>query len=395
VTIPERNILTASPIRSPLPCAALLDTALRLLTVLFFLTPVLAAAQASIPVGRTLPVSGPIAIYGAAKKVGGEAYIERINREGGIRGRKIVLITLDDRYDAAEAVKNVRKLDEDGVIAVLGTLGVPAVAAILPVIDQLRLPAVGLTSGAAAARNPVRRFAFPVRASYADEANAITRHLASLNSTRVIIVRQNNPFGNSVADNMLAALESASIKPVADINLKIDGSDHKEVVAKLAAAEQVNVVFLAMQSPVAIPLIDALRAGGVQSGANLFSISAVDTTQLAAALKDKARGVAISQVVPLTQPTLPLVKEYIRDLKAINGGAPSFYGLEAYVEAKILVEGLRRSGNTITRDSLVTALESLGTFDLGGMLVTYGPGKREGSRFVDLIMVTRDGALIR
>jgi ABC-type branched-subunit amino acid transport system substrate-binding protein len=234
-----------------------------------------------------------------------------------------------------------------------------------------------------------------VRASYADEAGAITKHLASLNLTRVIIVRQSNPFGNSVADNMLAALQAAGIKPVADIALKIDGSDNKEVVAKLAAIEQVNVVFLAMQSPVAIPLIEMLRSGGVQSGANLFSISAVDTTQLAAALKDKARGVVISQIVPLTQPTLPLVREYMRDLKAINGGAPSFYGLEAYVEAKILVEGLRRSGNAITRDALVTALESLGTFDLGGMLVTYGPGKREGSRFVDLIMVTRDGALIR
>ncbi len=386
---------TASPIRAPLRRAAMLNAAFHLLVALLLLAPVLAAAQGSISIGRTLPVSGPIAVYGAAKKVGGEAYIERINREGGIRGRKIVLTTLDDRYDAAEAVKNVRKLEEDGVIALLGTLGVPAVAAILPVVDQLRLPAIGLTSGAAGARNPVRRYGFPVRASYADEANAITRHLASLNSTRVIIVRQNNPFGNSVADNMLAALEAAGIKPAADITLKIDGSDRNEVVAKLAAAEQVNVVFLAMQSPVAIPLIDLMRAGGVQSGANLFSISAVDTTQLAAALKDKARGIAISQIVPLTQPTLPLVKEYIRDLKAINGGAPSFYGMEAYVEAKILVEGLRRAGNTITRDSLVTALESLGTFDLGGMLVSYGPGKREGSRFVDLIMVTRDGALIR
>jgi ABC-type branched-subunit amino acid transport system substrate-binding protein len=369
--------------------------ALRLLLAPLLLAPALAAAQGAISVGRTLPITGPIAVYGNAKKVGGEAYIERFNREGGLRGRRISLTTLDDRYDANEAVKNIRTLEGAGVVAILGLLGVPAVAAALPVMEQLRLPAVGLTSGAAAARTPVRRYGFPVRASYADEAGAITKHLASLNLTRVIIVRQSNPFGNSVADNMLAALQAAGIKPVADIALKIDGSDNKEVVAKLAAIEQVNVVFLAMQSPVAIPLIEILRAGGVQSGANLFSISAVDTTQLAAALKDKARGVVISQIVPLTQPTLPLVREYIRDLKAINGGAPSFYGLEAYVEAKILVEGLRRSGNAITREALVTALESLGTFDLGGMLVTYGPGKREGSRFVDLIMVTRDGALIR
>ena len=220
------------------------------------------------------------------------------------------------------------------------------------------------------------------------------RHFKSLNLTRVIIVRQNNPFGNSVADNMLAALEAAGIKPVADFVVKVDGSDTKEAVAKLAAAEAVNVVFLAMQAPVAIPMIDALRTGAVQSGANLFSISAIDTTQLAAALKEKARGVAISQIVPLAQTALPLVREYIRDLKAINGGVPSYYGLEAYVEAKILVEGLRRS-TIIGREALITALESLGTYDLGGMLVNYGPGRHEGSRFVDLTMVSREGSLVR
>jgi len=234
-----------------------------------------------------------------------------------------------------------------------------------------------------------------LRTSYADEATTMARHFNSLQLKRVIIVRQINPFGNSVADTMLAALEAAGMKPVADLPLKIDGSDTKDVVAKLAAAEQVNVVFLAMQSGVAAPLIDAMRSGDVQVGADIFSVSAVATTVLANTLKEKARGVAISQIVPLTQPTLPLVREYLRDLKAIDGGTPSFYGLEGYVEAKILVEGLRRAGNAITREALVTALEGLGSYDVGGMVVTYGPGKREGSRFVDLTMVSRNGTLVR
>jgi len=364
------------------------------LALLAFL-PSLCMAQAAIPVGRSLPLSGMLTSYGVAKKIGGDAYIERINRDGGIRGRKIALTTMDDRYDPAETLKNIRTLDNAGVVAMLGIFGVPSVAAALPVVEQLKLPSVGLTSGAAAVRNPVRRFSFPVRASYADEATTMARHFNSLQLKRVIIVRQINPFGNSVADTMLAALEAAGMKPVADLPLKIDGSDTKDVVAKLAAAEQVNVVFLAMQSGVAAPLIDAMRSGDVQVGADIFSVSAVDTTVLANTLKEKARGVAISQIVPLTQPTLPLVREYLRDLKAIDGGTPSFYGLEGYVEAKILVEGLRRAGNAITREALVTALEGLGSYDVGGMVVTYGPGKREGSRFVDLTMVSRNGTLVR
>ena len=366
----------------------------RVLPALLFLAPTLVAAQ-DIAIGRSLPLTGPLMTYGMAKKVGGDAYIERINREGGVRGRKIRLITQDDRYDPAETLKNIRAFDGDKVIAVLGLLGVPSVAAALPLFEQLRLPAVGLTSGAAAVRTPVRRYSFPMRASYADESAAIARHFISLNMTKVVVVRQLNPFGASVADTMIAALSDVGIKPLADIPYKIDGSDVKEVVAKLAAIEPVNVVFLAVQSGVAVPLIATMRGANVQGGADLFSVSAVDTTVLTNALKDKARGVAISQIVPLTQTALPLVREYLRDLKAIEGGVPSFYGLEAYVEARILVEALRRSGTSITREGLVTALEGLGAYDVGGMVVTYGSGKREGARFVDLTMVSRNGMLVR
>ena len=364
------------------------------LLALAMLLSFVASAQ-DIRVGRTLPLTGPLTSYGVAKKLGGDAYIERINRDGGVRGRKIRLTTIDDRYDADLALKNIRTMDGNEIVALLGLLGVPAVAAAQPVLEQLKLPAIGLTSGAPSVRTPLRRYSFPMRASYADEAAAITQHLTSLNMNKVLVVRQQNPFGTAVADTMIAALDKAGIKPVADIPYKVDGSDVKEVVAKMVAVGPVNMVFLAMQSGVAVPLIDTMRTTNAQVGAEIFSVSAVDTTVLANMLKDKARGVAISQIVPLNQPTLPLVREYLRDLKAIEGGTPSFYGLEAYLEAKILVEGLKRCGANISRESLVTALESLGTFDLGGMVVTYGPGKREGARFVDLTMVSRNGTLVR
>lgn len=354
-----------------------------------------AQAQDAIPVGRTLALSGPLTPYGVAKKAGGEAYIERVNREGGIRGRKIRLITEDDRYDPAETVKAIRKLDKLNVVAMLGIFGVPPVAAALPLVEELKLPAVGLTSGAAVVRTPVKRYAFPVRASYADEAATMARHFTSVGLTRVAVVRQQNPFGNSVADTMIEALAKAGLKPVADIPYKNDGSDVKDVIVKLAKLEQVNVVFFAMQSVVAVPLLSQMRDGDVQTGADVFAISAVDTTVLANALKDKARGVAIAQIVPLTQQTLPVVRDYLRDLKSIDGATPSFYGLEAYVEARVMVEAMRRVSGPLTRESLVTALESLGSYDVGGMTVTYGPGRREGSHFVDLTMVSRGGALVR
>jgi ABC-type branched-subunit amino acid transport system substrate-binding protein len=371
------------------------------------LLPLLLAAQSEsvfsqdkttepIRIGRSLALTGALASYGQAKKSGGEAYVERINREGGIRGRKIDFITLDDRYEPKETAKNINTFNGSGVTAVLGLFGVPTVAAVLPLIEELKLPTVGLTSGAGVVRAPQRRYVFPVRASYSDESDAMVSHFTSLGMKRVAIVRQTNPYGTSVAENMQASLAKIGIKSIADIEIAVDGSDAKAVAEKLAAIGETNVVFLAMLSGPATLLIEEMRAANIQTAAGIFSVSAVDTTVLAAKLKDKARGVAISQIVPLMQESMPLVREYFRDLKALGGNIPpSFYGLEGYIEARVLMEGLKRTNGPLTREALVAALEALGNYDAGGITIAYGPGKHEGMKFVELTMISRNGALLR
>ena len=152
---------------------------------------------------------------------------------------------------------------------------------------------------------------------------------------------------------------------------------------------------IAVNKPAAAFIKQYRTAGG---GGLLFNISVVDPAELVklAGLKE-ARGLGISQVVPFPyQPNLPVVREFHRALrKHAPDEALNYTNFEEYLGAKVLVEGLRRAGPNPTRERLMTALESLKDFDLGGITVSYGPQQRIGSRYVEITVIGVDGKLRR
>lgn len=116
---------------------------------------------------------------------------------------------------------------------------------------------------------------------------------------------------------------------------------------------------------------------------------------LAKELDKEGRGVQISQVVPFPwDSTVPVVKEYRLLLEAAKD-EPGFGTLEGFIAAKVMVEGLKRAGKNLTRESFIKAMESLDAYDAGGFKVTYGADNRSGSRFVDLTIISRDGRFVR
>ena len=362
------------------------------------LIPSLAVAQTTEPIqiGRTMAITGGLATYGQAKLDGGDAYIAQINKAGGVNGRQIVVTTLDDAYDPKKAVENLRKLVTDiKPAAFLGTFGVPVVAAALPVIEELRIPAVGLTTGAKALREPFKRYVFPVRASYADEAGHLVRHIKTLGYSRILMIHQDNPFGLLVRDTMLTSFEKEGLKTVADLKLAANGSNADTLVATVTTHKP-DVIFLAMLSGVAVPTMRAIKAKA-PAGLPLYTISAVDASVLTKELGKDAAGLGISQIVPLpTSSQSRIAKEYMDAAKALGRGAPSFYGLEAYIEAKVLVEGLKRAGKDASRPEAVTAaLESIGEIDMGGFFLEYSKTSRRGGQFVELTVIGSRGAVMR
>jgi branched-chain amino acid transport system substrate-binding protein len=352
-----------------------------------------ALAADPIVVGRSLPLTGPLKSYGEAKRDGADAFIKKVNAAGGIGGRAIELVTLDDNYQPPRTVENLKKLaKERQPTAFLGLFGVPTVAAALPVLEELKIPAVGLTSGTDALRTPHRRYVFPVRASYADEARKLVGHVKVVNITRIAVLFTDNPFGKSVKDSLLAALRDGGLTAT-PVQMDAAAKDVSTAV-RTALASEPQAVFLTMLSQAAVPSLKELRNSGFRG--SLYTFSPVDTSTITKELGQDARGLAITQIVPIPVGTrIKVVAEYVKALADANLGSPSFYGLEAFIEAKVLVEGLRRSGPGATPGSLVTALETLNDLDVGGYYVRYRPGEHAGSTFVEIDVIDSKGAVMR
>ena len=352
-----------------------------------------AHAADGIVIGRSLALSGPLKSYGEAKRDGGDAYINKVNAAGGVGGKKIELVTLDDAYTPTATVENLKKINaERSPTAFLGLFGVPTVAAALPVLLELKVPAIGLTSGTDALRTPLNRYAFPVRASYADEARKLVNHVKTVNITKVSVIYTTNAFGESVKNALISALKDAGIS-AKTYKLDPTGADAAEA-SRLANTDGPQAVFLTMLSQAAIPALTEIKKTNFRGA--LYTFSPVDTSTITKQLGEKANGLAITQVVPIPNGArIKVVAEYVLALTELGRGTPSFYGLEAFIEAKVLVEGLKRAGANPTPASLIKGLETMRDFDLGGYYVSYKPDFHTGSLFVEVNVINSSGEVKR
>ncbi len=136
-----------------------------------------------------------------------------------------------------------------------------------------------------------------------------------------------------------------------------------------------------------------------KAGANptFWNVSFVGSKALAKELDKEGRGVQIYQVVPFPwDGSVPVVKEYQRLLvENTKGEQPGFGTLEGYIAAKVMVEGLRRAGRNLNRDGFIRAMETIQDYDVGGFKVSFGPGRRSGSQFVDLTIISKDQKFVR
>lgn len=352
-----------------------------------------ASAAEAIIVGRSLALTGGLKGYGEAKRDGGDAYISKVNAAGGVGGRPIELVTMDDAYLPANTVANLKKMAaEQQPTAFLGLFGVPTSAAALPVLLELKIPVVGLSTGSDAVRKPLNRYVFPVRASYADEARKLVNHVSVSGITKIGVIYMDNAFGESLKEALIAALKDAGVTAKI-VKVDVAGTGAAAAAAQ-AAADQPQAIFLAALAGVGVPLFSELKKASYRGA--LYGFSPLDATAVTKALGAQALGLGISQVFPIPKGVrLKVVAEYVQAVKDLGRGAPSFYGLEGFIEAKVLVEGLRRAGARPTPASLVAALESLRDLDVGGYFVSYRPDAHNGSSFVEIDVINSAGEMAR
>ena len=348
----------------------------------------------SVVIGQSVPLSGPAQELGIEMRLGAKLYFDHINSQGGVNGRKIKLLTLDDGYEPDRATANTKQLiEKDDVFALFGYVGTPTSLAALKVSNPAGVPFVGAFTGAEALRMPFNRLIFNVRASYGDETEKIVEQFTSLNVKRIAVFYQNDAYGNAGLTGVEKAMAKRDLKLVATATVERNSSDVAAAVKALIAAKPDMVVMVTTYKSTAA-FINAMRAAG--SAAQFYTVSFVGSRALANELGTAGAGVGISQVVPFPwSRTVPVVRDYQKLLAASgNGRDVSFTSLEGYIAARVFVEGLRRAGKDLSRDKFISAMENLRNFDAGGFAVNFAPGNHNGSTFVELTIIRKDGSFM-
>jgi len=352
----------------------------------------------SIVLGMSAPFSGPNGAYGEDMRRTIKAYFEQINKAGGINGRKLELIALDDGYETDRTVANTKTLIKDkNVFALLSFYGSsPTTEAMNSVFGPAKVPLVGTISGAGTLResltaNPNGRYMFHVRASYADETEAIVSQMVSLGLRSIAVFYQNDGFGKAGLEGVTAALKKHNLAPSAVGTVERNSLEVGPAVAAIAKGNPQAVVMVTLYKPTAA-FVRAMKRAGQHP--MFMTLSPVGTEQLVQELGQEARGIGVSQVVPYPwNDTVPVVRDYQK--LAAKPGAYSYYGLEGYLMARTMVEGLRRAGKDLTREKLVSTLEGLNAVDFGGYRINYSPAQRGGSHFVELTVIGPGGKVLR
>jgi ABC-type branched-subunit amino acid transport system substrate-binding protein len=344
--------------------------------------------------GQAAVYSGPAAQLGIQMRNGIKAYFDHVNAKGGVHGRKLELVTEDDRYEIAVAPGASRKLIEDHkVFALLGYVGTPTGVVHLPVVNQAKVPLVGMFTGAEVLRVPFSRYVFHVRASYYDETEKIVEQVISIGGRKVAVFFQNDAYGEAGRKGTELALERRKMKIHSQATVERNTVKVEEAVKIIHASQPDAVVMVSAYTSIAA-FVRAMQKAG--SGATFYNVSFVGSKALADALGKDGVGVAISQVVPFPWGTgVPVVKEYQLLAKKAGFEDYNFSALEGFLTAKVMVEGLRRHGKNLTREGFIDTMEKMHDVDLGGFFVSYSPKSHTGSRFVDLTIIGRDGKFLR
>lgn len=351
-------------------------------------------SESSITLGQSTTLSGPLGDLGQEVLKGAKVYFDALNAKGGIHGRSIQLLTKDDVYDAKKTLENVNTfITDDSVFALFGTFGTPNNEALIPVAQKAGLPILTPYTGAPSIRKPSIKGVFNLRASYADEMEELVKHLTTLGIKKIGIAYQNNAFGKEALAAATDAMAKRKIKPVLVVSVENNASDAATASEKLLATDP-EALLLGIAGKPTIEFIKATNQR--RKGAQMYALSVLATPSNLRALGSDGTGVAISQVVPFPiNSILPIVREYQQAMAAAGHTDYSHLSLEGYIDAKLAAEGLRRAGRSPTRAGLVSALDAMRHYNLGGMEVSFGHGAASGSKFVELTLINAQGKLIK
>ncbi|MQR00131.1 ABC transporter substrate-binding protein [Glaciimonas soli] len=348
-----------------------------------------------IVLGQSAAFSGPAAQLGIEMHAGAKAYFDEINAQGGVYGRRIEIVTADDKYEPDLAAANTKQfIEKDNVFALFGYVGTPTSNAALPIFTQAKVPFFAPFTGAQSLREPLNREVFNIRASYFDETGHLVEKLVNTGIKNIAVFYQNDAYGKAGLEGVQRALKQMNVQMVETATVERNSLDVAKAVSTILPKRPDAVIEISAYASSAA-YIKAMRKAGYTG--QFYNVSFVGSQPLADTLGKDGVGIVISQVVPFPwTSSVPVVGEYNKLLTKTGIKNPNFTSLEGFLAAKIFVEGLRRAGKDLTREKLVKALETINihNYDTGGFDINFSPTNHSGSKFVEMTMITKDAKFL-
>lgn len=355
-----------------------------------------AALAQAIRLAHIGPFTGPAANDARDLNAGMQAYLAQANAQGGVGGRKLELLTLDDRYDPAVFSQQFAQAQAQGAVALLSPLGLGALRALLEdqLLDRSDMVVVNAVPGATPFRSPGHSRLFHLRASDRQQIEIVLRQAASIGVRRMTVLVQDLRAGEA---DVKGAHASRSDTGSLALTLH-ETPENPDELAKLAqriSDSDTEAALVIGSPPNMARAVTALRKAGMRR--HLYALSYLPPallTQMGGS--DAARGVAIAQTYPNPMGrTMPLHREFQAAMRASAPAiaAYSSFHLEGYLSARVAVESLRRAQGGAQSAAMEAALRRMSPLDLGGFRVDFSRSNA-GSPYVDIGVVDARGRLI-
>jgi len=344
--------------------------------------------------GQSCALTGPAQALGKGMRAGLLACFEHVNAVGGVNGRKIKLTCKDDGYEPIRAIENTRELIErEKVFALIGEVGTPTSMAVVPMAEEAKVPFFGPFTGAEFLRSPFKKYVINVRGSYYQEMEKLAEYLVDHKGVKAIACfHQNDGYGQAGLSGIKIALEKRGIELVATGVYERNSTAVKSALLKIRKARPEAIVMVGAYKPCAEFIKLAKKLG--MTGAIYCNISFVGTEALRNELGENGDGCIISQVVkyPWDQ-NIPLLAEYTQAMNKYQPQANiGFVSLEGFIVGKFFCMVAGKIDGELTRETFIQTISDVGTFDLGGITLQFGPNDHQGMDQVFLTII-RDGRI--
>ena len=346
-------------------------------------------------IGQVTAYTGNLAPTGNDYRRGLEVWFEQVNAKGGIKGRKVKLVTADDGYKSEETVKQAKAMVENNdLVAFAGFLGTGNVEALLKskLLENHNIPLIGARTGGVIAHHP---FLFHLRANYRDEVHKMIEHAATIGLKNIGVFYQDDAFGKTGLEAAETFAKEFKVNIVTKAGYEKNTTKVEAAVEAMVKADP-QAIIMASNTAASAEFIKQLREKN--STAYLFVQSVTDGEQLAQKISDKfSRGVVIAQVMPNPyKRNMPVIREFQEhiSISKVEGVKVNYTTLEGYLTGRLLTTALNRA-NKISRADLIKTLEGLHKLDLNGFIVDYSPLNHAGSQYVELSVVSSGGKVLQ